>query len=74
MNPGNQSCASCHYWHHAGANAAWCDAAQGYTDPVFHCQDWRDLRDRTDPMTGGKWGALGPAPIDVEAAKKFEEF
>jgi hypothetical protein len=46
MSPGERICASCWYWHHNSPDPAWCDAAMGYTDPAFSCQDWRDMRER----------------------------
>lgn len=62
LPPGERICASCHYWHHRGQQKAWCDAAMGQTDPAFSCQDWRDLRERWDPVTGEPWPPLQPPP------------
>lgn len=55
LAPGHRSCASCFYWE---IDTEYCHAAMGYTDPTFECQDWRDLRDRTDPATGEAWETL----------------
>jgi hypothetical protein len=63
INPGHQICASCHYWTPGGDNPEWCHAAMGYTDPAFTCQDWQDLRGRTDPATGEKWPELEAPPL-----------
>jgi hypothetical protein len=62
IDPGSQVCANCWYWTPGSANSEWCHAAMGYTDPTFHCQDWRGLLERTDPMTGDPWPRLEPAP------------
>ena len=61
--PAHRVCASCFYWTPGGDNPEWCHANMGYTGPAFSCEDYRDCRDRTDPETGEKWEALGPAPI-----------
>lgn len=63
LNPGHHCCASCWYYAKDSGTPAWCPAAFGLTDPAFLCEDWRDCRERTDPMTGEPWPELAAAPL-----------
>ena len=62
LNPGHYCCVSCWYWSKDSGNPAWCPVVFGMTDIAFSCEDWRDLRDRTDPMTGAPWPRLEGPP------------
>jgi len=41
------------------------DSLRNPADPAFHCQDWRDLKTRRDPMTGDPWPPLNEAPLKI---------